>query len=538
MIHPWQKRAVWGIGIAVAFVLLSLMYAYASRYYPLNSDTANAILEARDVVQGNVLLSHWHLTTVSYFTTDILPVAFGLLFQPFRPGSEHNIYGAIYAIVVLLSVWLASRRPSIRRYSAPGALAAFAVLAFPAPDQGQWLLLGPLHGGTMLWIIPALLALDFTVPATSSIGRRAWVRLVAAAICLALALIGDTMALYIALGPIALVSLLRLRSRQGNRFQEFAILGVCVTAEILSKAFQFLISRLHGYQIPPESGAEHVAFVAFDHLAENIRYALQGLLRIFNADFFGMGVGRAVLIPLLSFAGLLLILRCLQSAITTLGADQTANPGTAPLDRIVAIVAIGMVIDVVCYALCNLLIGLATLRYLVPFSIYAGVLAGRYGAELWHGIQDGRGKREVAAVFLLAAAAWCFPFAARALKVPLPGPSAEAQLGSWLQARGLTDGYAGYWAATSVTVETSGAVRIYPVSASNGGFEPFLWAADERWYTRKPVRFLVVEDTAFAGVDLKNATAAFGRESARYRVARFTILVWDKDISALLKQGT
>ena len=75
-----------------------------------------------------------------------------------------------------------------------------------------------------------------------------------------------------------------------------------------------------------------------------------------------------------------------------------------------------------------------------------------------------------------------------------------------------------------------------PVTQSSGGIGPYLWAADDRWYRGTPAHFLVIENPSFGGIDVGAATQAFGRETARYSVAGYTVLVWDKDITPLLSR--
>src|SRR5215469_15311258 len=51
--------------------LLLLLYERLSATAPLTADSANAVLQGRSVVSGNVLLSGWTLSGASFYLTDV-----------------------------------------------------------------------------------------------------------------------------------------------------------------------------------------------------------------------------------------------------------------------------------------------------------------------------------------------------------------------------------------------------------------------------------------------------------------------------------
>ncbi|WP_413723573.1 hypothetical protein ACL2XG_00005 [Sodalis sp. RH24] len=56
----------------LAFIILSVIYAYIAKIIPLNSDGASILLEGKDLGQGNFFLQDWHLSTETYFFTDVI----------------------------------------------------------------------------------------------------------------------------------------------------------------------------------------------------------------------------------------------------------------------------------------------------------------------------------------------------------------------------------------------------------------------------------------------------------------------------------
>ncbi|MBC8102712.1 MAG: hypothetical protein H7Z41_09015 [Cytophagales bacterium] len=493
------------------------------------------------MAQGNLLLSHWHLTTVSFFTTDTIFFAFFLKFLPFSPGTVHNVNGFIFALVVMLASWLAARRSGNHKLDLLGATATFAVVAFPSQSFGPCTLLGPIHMGTMLWIVLAMILFDVSdnsaVPKSEDSQKvrefaLSWLPLAAALFCLTMALIGDALTLYVAILPIGFVSFVWLRQGRSQRGREMKVLGVCVGAIVCTKIFAFVLRFLNGFQLPA-GGVSNPEFVPFDRFGENIRFSLEGLLNVYNANFFGVPIGEAAL-QIMGFCGLGTIFYCLYRATRALRSQPQDGGGTvAPaLDRVSAVLCFGMLLNLICYASSTVVLGVMTVRYFVPFFIYGAILVGRLGVPIWRA-GDPLIRREWLFIFSIGAFAWFYVFAARAIRVPLPPPSPEAQLSRWLQDRNLTQGYGTYWSSTVLMVESRGRVQVSQVILRDGKIAPYLWGSDDRWY-RKPARFVVMESPDYAGVNEKTVVETFGPPAERHRVLQFTILVWNRDIAPRL----
>lgn len=46
----------------VCFIILTAMYYYLSSRLPFNSDQASILLEAKDILNGNIFLDGWYLS--------------------------------------------------------------------------------------------------------------------------------------------------------------------------------------------------------------------------------------------------------------------------------------------------------------------------------------------------------------------------------------------------------------------------------------------------------------------------------------------
>ncbi|HGG8763397.1 TPA: hypothetical protein ACJJXG_004811, partial [Enterobacter hormaechei subsp. hoffmannii] len=58
---------------AFIFTILSVVYSLIAKNTLPNSDVISSFREARDILNGNILLSGWKLSTVSFYFTEIIP---------------------------------------------------------------------------------------------------------------------------------------------------------------------------------------------------------------------------------------------------------------------------------------------------------------------------------------------------------------------------------------------------------------------------------------------------------------------------------
>jgi hypothetical protein len=110
-------------------------------------------------------------------------------------------------------------------------------------------------------------------------------------------------------------------------------------------------------------------------------------------------------------------------------------------------------------------------------------------------------------------------------------------LTAWLTRHHLTSGFAAYWEASSVTVDSGGAITLLSVTdgGSHGRLVPQKWLTDTL-LTKKmpPATFVIVSP----GEKLRrsSAVATFGQPAQSYRYGPFTILVWHENLLPLMGQ--
>jgi hypothetical protein len=115
-------------------------------------------------------------------------------------------------------------------------------------------------------------------------------------------------------------------------------------------------------------------------------------------------------------------------------------------------------------------------------------------------------------------------------------PSANQGLATWLTEHNLTDGLAAYWQAGSVTLDTSGRIKVSGVAINGQGkVARYYWETDTSQYdpARHNAKFVVAGGPADFGPLPGLAQAArrtFGAPDRVYHTQGYTILIWTHNI--------
>jgi hypothetical protein len=198
----WRPRLAWGGALLLAAVGLFVLYLRQSLIVPLNSDGAANMLQAQSMLHGNVLLTGWWASDVTFYTTELPEYALVEVFRGLRPDVVHISGALTYLLIVLLGAMLARGRAKGRDGIIRALLAGGIMLAPSLVGGTNVLLQNPNHVGTAVPILVLLLILD----------RAAERWYVPAAVCVLLAWtqVADQLTLVAATAPVAAVALVRL----------------------------------------------------------------------------------------------------------------------------------------------------------------------------------------------------------------------------------------------------------------------------------------------------------------------------------------
>jgi hypothetical protein len=518
----WARRRRWVevAAFAVAALALFAVYLRLSRTVPENSDQANILLVASDMLHGNVLLHGWYLTDVSFYTTELPQYALLEIFFGVHANTAHIAAAMTYTLAVLLAV-LVARGGFTSRAAVLRLLIAAGIMVAPQLGIGvSALLLSVGHIGTSVPVLLIWLLLD-RAPAR-------WYVPVLTALGLAWALIADQLVLIVGVVPLALVCVLRVlevaaRERSLSRAlaarkYELSLIAAAGAAAGLAWVAERVLRALGGYIMNPIPFA-----FTFGHIGADL-HSLWAVPQIFGADYRGLA-GGPYYTALLHMVSLALV------GLGLLVAARRFFSGAALVDQVLAV---AIVLNIVLFAVTSAgSEGPHEIAVAAPFgaALAARMLAAPQASRTRAGGGLARRTRAVAYGAGLVVLLGYLGGLAHDVVRPAAPPDGT-QVASWLQAHHLRYGLGGYWESSIVTVETDGQVKVRALLKNTMGRD--LWLAKPSWFdpASQQANFIVLDSTPSYMYWEPRALIAkyFGRPAREYNVGPFTVMVWDRNL--------
>jgi hypothetical protein len=545
--QPNARRLLAWLAVAVTTLLLFVGYLMVSRTYPENSDEANILLMASDMLHGNVLLHGWYLSDVSFYTTELPQYALLERLIGLHADTAHVAAAMTYTLVVLVAALLA--RGVTRPGAWPRALLTVAIMVAPQLGVGVFvLLLSVGHIGTAVPLMLTWLVIDFG--AKDEAARLRWWVPVVVGLLLTWVLVADPLVLVIGIVPLIVVCAVRVtgaviatrRDDRGSagwlgtslRRRQYEVF--LAAAAILAYGAASLVNRLlrasGGFLLHPVGYTLAPLHTWLGHA----RVTGQGLLALFGARPQGPAIQLAFAV--VHLAGV---------ALVAWAIVQVARRFLSWPDLVSQILLVAMVVNVLVYVPSTLAdatdLNAREFAIVLPFG---AVLAGRTLAARLLGDRAARqAGQEPGRPGWLRAAPWRTGVAAALLAgyaaslgyaaAQPSAPPANQQLAAFLAQHHLTEGVGGYWLSSIVTVDSDGSVTVRALLP--GALQPDLWESKPSWYDPASYRptFLVTDSQpGFFHYWEPNpaALAAYGPPARTYHVGPYTVFVWDKNLLA------
>jgi hypothetical protein len=522
---PWYvRRWLAAAGFAVFAAALFAVYLRLSRTSPENSDQANILLAASDMLHGNLLLHGWYLTDVSFYTTEEPQYALLEIFFGVHANTAHIAAAMTYTLAVLLAV-LVARGGFTSRAALIRLLITAGILLAPQLGIGvAALLLAVGHIGTAVPILLIWLLLD-RAP------QRWWVP-VLTALGLAWVLIADQLVLIVGIVPLAVVCTLRVleaavRDRSlprafATRRYDLSLIAAAVAAAGLAWVAERALRALGGYIQSP------IRFSFASRYTWATLHVLWAVPRIYGADYRGLA-GGPYYTALLHMVSLALV------GLALLLVAWRFFAGAALVDQVLAVaIVLNLALFVTTGAGSQ---GPHEIAVVAPFgaALAARMLAGSQASRTPG--QSVLARRTRAVAYGAGLAVLLGYLAGLAHEVVRPAaPPDGSQVAAWLEAHHLRYGLGGYWESSIVTVDTNGQVKVRALVKNTMG--PYLWLAKPSWYdpAAQQASFVVLDSTPSYLYWEPRAVIAkvFGRPAHAYNVGPFTVLVWDKNLLSSL----
>src|SRR5580693_972929 len=278
----------------VVFLLLvcALFYEFLplSQTYAENSDEANILLMANDMLHGNIYLSGWNVSDVPFISTELPQMALLVWVFGLNLYTAHIAAALTYTLVVVIAMLLAKGKA--HKWQAVVRMAlVLAIMIAPQPGVGIFVIIFSVgHIGTAAPVMLTWLVLDRA-------GRRWWV-LPVIAVMLAWAEAADPLVLVIAIYPVVAVCLARTLSAAVSGARGGGGLAGA-RAAVLSRWFElglvvagaagYAVAWLGGHLLHRAGGfvQQPVPFkiVSPDKWFLHARIVVHGLLEMFGAYF-------------------------------------------------------------------------------------------------------------------------------------------------------------------------------------------------------------------------------------------------------------
>jgi hypothetical protein len=498
--------------------LTVLYYAASVHAFSGNSDGATVVLEGAAIHHGNLTLSNWSLSLDSFWTVDVLFYAVAVAIGGVRSSYMHLVPALLAALSVVVGSLIVTRGYALR-----GRIVAIStivvVLVLPSHALAFFLLQGPWHVGTVLYCLVAMAMLRNN--------RFGWSWFVGV-VLLAAGLLGDLQALAIGVVPVfcaGAIAAARSRSIRSGLWTALAAPAAIVLAVVV----RLLALATGTFRV---SESHHtVSLVQVEANVSNFMNWFSALLGIHQGAFGGPTIPRLLEIPRLLVAAALVV----AVLVASFGALRGVIVGRENRDssdsewRTDDLLLLGLIGSVGVFGVLTLSNNVSYARYLDAVMIFGTLLTARVLAR-WS-------TRVSVSVLTIAAVLGCLTIgtSAATLAIDLAAarpPAPTAPLEQFLAVHGLHDGIGDYWAASVVTVDTRGSIRIRPVVANlTGTLVRDGRQASSKWYHGKKFSFLVYDKDPYGRVEATTVVKTFGPPAASYVVGRYTVDVWSHPLS-------
>lgn len=493
------------IGFLFLFCCLSVFFVSVTLHLPYSSDHASILLEAKSILDGNIFLKGWTLSTVSYYTTEIPFFIIGILIFGYSEKVIYIITGISYAFLAILIIILCSLdqkgNVSISRLVISLCFSFYIISLF-----SNWGLFSPVHIVSFAYCLCSIFLLR-KLDNTFSYGG-----LLILSLILLITFVGDTFTIYIWGIPILII--MTGKFLFGKEKSKYAItLFSIIISIIISRIILNLIRQNGGFIVP---GVE-AKFVDYNNINNNLYLFFIGLFDLFSVNFFGQHVySLNTLINAIHCIGLVIFIQAIIWSINNF----------RKLETVIQILLVGIFINLLEYLLADVAIWRGTVRYLLPTLIFSIFLIVFF-------IENNNWYQNRPIIMILTSIVIAMSLIPR---MSLTRPDLPvSKLSSFLSEKNLIYGYGPYWVASITTVHSNEMVKIRAVTSSDNKYiRPFIWLAENDWYNENAT-FIVIDSTNVVekpfNINWETAVNTFGQPYKTFRVDNYDILVWNRNIS-------
>ncbi len=528
------KAGLISVFALAVFGLWLIALFHISNLWRGDSDNAFPIIAGNAILRGNSLLKGYYLSSlVTYYPVDLYLNAAFIKILGFRTVLIHIV--PIFIFLTLIAVAMIYVNDAYDRKHEGlslkiGIIMLFVFLALPV-GAFAFFTFQELHGSTIVLSLIAVLLLNKFIKEKAG----GYIYLFLGFAVLAITLTNDNLALVIAVIPLlaalAVFYYTDFKSRTALNYISntgktksgikksaylFTLLAVILSAAS-KKIIIAAIRELGGFRLAPIGLP--IAFVRLKYLPKNIYFFISGLLRLFDANFFGKYLfSKFTFIILAKFVIVGSVLICTAYAITVKFKKRLKETNTnkdKPENNFINFIDLTLLFGIMfltaAFLLSNIALSKASARYLTPAAVYGLILAFRNIPGAVSKYYERISFKIIGAIIIVV---YTSSFIYAAL-TPIP-KSPFRPLGNWLLRHKLTYGYGSYWDLGIITLMTKGKVNVRQVYAPYNKIIQYKWLSKTDWYKKKGFFVIYTKNFIYGNVNRESIINTFGKPSKVY----------------------
>ena len=507
------------IGIILGGSVLFILYLLISRIVSYNSDDASIILEGQAVMRGNLIMRGWYVPADNFLTIDIPLYALGLLLGFSKSSLLQIIPSLLYTLVVIAGGYLASTLLQGRQ-RVWSVLAFLAIVAFPSFYMVRNILIGPIHVGTILFILLGLIAYRFYYLKENKRKKLAFAGILLMTV---LMIVGDPFALVLFLLPILFTEVLQRLAKKRLAWRENPMLLGILLAALLGFSIRQIL-EFAGLHLLLSAG---FVLASPANMGGNFIDGIKGILLIFHANILS---GNSFSLENIAIVINLLVVIALVYAMARWSIRYLFSTTTAEA-QVVSVLIWGSIGVFTAFTL-STLGGSEGVRYLYPLLFFGGVICFAITHAFIH-------RYVLKFAIILALLANITIFAVNLFQAP-NATQADIPLITLLKEHHWTQGLGAYWASTIVTVQSEEQIVVRPVIRCGNHVYPQYFLSDEKWYNEanlQQANFIVYRYTDKPQAFYEASVQSFGMPDYQYNAGIYTVLAWNTPLITHMQAG-
>lgn len=476
------------ISYVASFVALTTIYYYFSTLFGLNSDRASILLEAKDIINGNVFLNGWYLSTVPFYFTETLPLAFLSLLFGTKSFLLHLMPALYYSLVVFLSFNLIRKK---NKSCAP----FIGFILIPSPFFCGLSMTACIHIGAVI---------SFLIIVNLYEKNISLIRKISLSIFGGLATYSDDILLYFLVIPLFISTATLILKKRSITTLTHALLPIGII--LVSKLTAFLFDKINSFVMP---GTTPPKFATLEQFVFNIKIMVESLLKLFGADILGGsvtdGTTKMALANLTIFTCFFVI-------------NIKAIKKRHSFEFIDYVLLFSSIVMPLAFLSSNIPADIGSARYLLPSVISLSIFIGRNSSI----------EKNLRMILFLSAFILLFINSFNLSKIK--SYETSYSVAKYIKEKNLGDGFGNYWRASSVSViMDNGNTVIVPVNVSttDNNIYAYKWLSNSKWFALQS-RYIILNSDE----QLHALTKKFGDDAYIKKIDDTYILIYkDKRLS-------